>query len=249
MNNQSISVFFPSYNEEDNVRESVLSAHEYLKSRFKDYEILVVSCASKDRTNEITEELMKTVPNLRLITGPVNPGYAFSVRTGFLNSKKDLIFYTDGDRQYRIKELDNLLPLLSDYQVVTGYKIQRNDPLMRTWMSWIYNTTMRLLFGLKLVDVNCAFKLYKREVIDKVNFLPSITQGVINAEIYVSALENGYRIGEVAVNHYPRAKGSGGDARIGPEGGKFFAFVRPVIIWRFLKDTINLWRKIHGKAK
>ena len=146
MYQKSISVFFPSYNEEENVRETVLSAHEYLKPRFKDYEILVISCASKDRTNEITEELIKTTPNLRLVTGPVNPGYAFSVRTGFLNalkSKKDLIFYTDGDRQFDIKELDLLLPLIEKYDIVTGYKIKRHDPLMRIWTSRRLVATMR----------------------------------------------------------------------------------------------------------
>ena len=138
------------------------------------------------------------------------------------------------------------MPEIDKYEIVTGYKTQRDDPLMRVWMSWIYNATMRALFGLKVHDVNCAFKLYKREVIEKVNFLPSLTQGTINAEIYVSALQHGYKIAEVSVTHHARKKGNGGDARIGPQNGKFFAFIKPVIIWRFLKDAINLWRKVHG---
>ncbi len=251
MYQKSISVFFPSYNEEENVRETVLSAHEYLKPRFADYEILVISCASTDRTGEIVKELMKTIPHLRLITGPVNPGYAFSVRTGFLTaleSKKDLIFYTDGDRQFDIKELDNLLPLIDRYDIVTGFKIERNDPVMRSWMSWVYNLTMRLLFHVRVRDVNCAFKLYKREVIESVHFIPSLTQGVINTEVYASAMKHGYTIAEVPVHHYARMKGNGGDARIGPRNSSFFAFVRPVIIWRFLKDTVHLWRKVHGRV-
>ena len=247
MNNKSISVFFPAYNEEENIRDVVLEANEFLKPRFNDYEILVISCASTDRTNEVTLELAKAIPQLRLISKDVNTGYAGSVRNGFLNSTKELIFYTDGDHQFDIKELDKLLPLIPQYDIVTGYKIKRNDPLMRVWMSWLYNTTMRLLFGLKVKDVNCAFKLYKREVIEKVDFLPSLTQGVINAEVYLSALKNGYKIGEVPVNHYARVKG-GVDAEIGPRG-KILAFVKPVIIWRFLKDTFNLWRKAHGWIK
>ena len=250
--NKSISVFFPAYNEEENIRDVVLEANEYLKPRFKDYEILVISCASTDRTNAITLELAKSIPQLRLVTKDVNTGYAGSLRAGFLNASKELIFYTDGDHQFDIKELDKLLPLIEKYDIVTGHKIKRNDPLMRLWMSWLYNRVMRLLFGLrglKVKDVNCAFKLYKREVIKKVNFLPNLTQGVINTEIYVSALQNGYKIGEVPVNHYSRTKGSGGDAEIGPRGGRFFAFVRPVIIWRFLKDTFYLWRKVYGRTK
>lgn len=240
---KSISVFFPSYNEEENVRDMVLEANEFLKTRFKDYEILVISCGSKDRTNDITLELAKSIPQLRLIAKDVNTGYAGSVRTGFLTASKELIFYTDCDRQFDIKELDKLLPHLAHNDVVTGYKIKRNDPIMRIWMSGVYNFVMRLVFGLKVKDVNCAFKLYKREVIDKVNFLPHLTQGVINAEVYLSALKNGYKIGEVPVNHYERTKGNL-DAEVGPRG-KFFAFVRPAIIWRFLKDTVNLWRKTH----
>lgn len=244
---KSISVFFPAYNEEENIRNVVLEANEYLKPRFSDYEILVVSCASTDRTNEITLELAKSIPQLRLIAKDVNTGYAGVLRTGFLNATKELIFYTDGDHQFDIKELDTLLPLLSDYDVVTGYKIKRNDPVMRLWVSVLYNAIMRFLFHLKVRDINCAFKLYKREVIDKVNFLPDLTQGVINTEIYVSAIKNGYKIGEVPVHHYARVGGKA-TAEIWPRG-RFFAFVKPVIIWRFLKDTFKLWRKIHGGKK
>lgn len=244
---KSISVFFPAYNEEENIRDIVLEANEYLKPRFSNYEILVVSCGSTDKTNAITRELEKGIPQLRLVDKETSTGYAGALRAGFLSTKKDLIFYTDSDHQFDINELDKLLPLLADYDVVTGYKIKRNDPLMRLWMSWLYNMAMRLLFGLKVQDVNCAFKLYKREVIDKVNFLPNLTQGVINAEVYLSALKNGYKIGEVPVNHYARTKGNL-NAELGPRG-KILAFVRPVIIWRFLKDTFNLWRKTHGWIK
>ena len=246
---RSISVFLPAYNEEENIRDIILEANEYLKPRFHDYEILVVSCASTDRTNQITLELTKGIPQLRLIAKDTNTGYAGTLRTGFLSATKELIFYTDGDRQYNIRELDKLLPLLVDYDIVTGYKIKRSDPVMRLWMSKLYNIVMRLLFvpSLKVGDVNCAFKLYKREVIDRVIFLPNITQGVINTEIYVSAIKNGYKIGEVSVSHYARTKGNA-EAEMGPRG-KFFAFVRPIIIWRFLKDTFYLWRKVHARIR
>ena len=250
MINKGISVFFPAYNEGENIRDLVLETNDYLKSRFSDYEILVVSCASTDRTNEITLDLAKNIPQLRLVTKDINTGYASSLRAGFENATKELIFYTDGDHQFDIKELDKLLPLIEKYGIVTGYKIKRNDPLMRLWMSWLYNVVMRTLFGIiKVKDINCAFKLYKREVIEKINFLPNITQGVINSEIYISALKNGYKIIEVPVSHYARIKGTGGDAQIGSRDGKVFAFVKPIIIWRFLKDAINLWRKVHGRKK
>ena len=121
--------------------------------------------------------------------------------------------------------------------------MKRNDPLMRAWMSWLYNATMRILFGLKLKDINCAFKLYKREVIEKVDFLPNLTQGVVNAEVYASALKKGFTIGEVGVRHFARQKGNA-NAEVGGRG-KIIAFVRPKIVLEFLKDTIKLWKKIH----
>ncbi len=241
--NQSISVFIPCYNEEENVREAVMKINNYLKPRFQNYEILVVSEGSIDRTNEITTELQKDIPQLRLIAKPKNFGYAQVLRDGFKNSRKELIFYTDGDMQFDINELDLLLPLISKYDIVTGYKLKRFDPLMRAWTSKIYNWTMRLLFGLKVKDINCAFKLYRRKVIDVVNFLPDLTQGVVNVEIYLTALRNGFTIGEIGVHHYPRTRGVA-EAQIWA-GGKIFAFIRPAIIFGFLKDTIKVWKKFH----
>ena len=241
--NKSISIFIPCYNEEENVRDAVTKINNYLKTRFQDYEILVVSEGSVDRTNEITKELQKTIPQLRLLTEPKNFGYAQVLRSGFKNSKKELIFYTDGDLQFDINELDLLLPLITKYDIVTGYKLKRFDPLMRAWTSKIYNWTMRLLFGLKVRDINCAFKLYRREVIDAVNFLPDLTQGVVNVEIYVTALRKGFTIGEVGVHHFPRTKGIA-EAQIWG-GGKFFAFIRPAVVLGFLKDTLKVWKKFH----
>ncbi len=239
-----ICAILPCYNEEENVRDAVTAINDYLKPRFQDYEILVVSAGSTDRTNEITRELQKDIPQLRLVAEPKNFGYAGSLRFGFLNSKKDLIFYTDGDMQFDIKELDLLLPLISKYDIVTGYKLKRFDPLMRAWTSKIYNWTMRLLFGLKVKDINCAFKLYRRKVIDAVNFLPDLTQGVVNVEIYLTALKKGFTIGEVGVHHFPRTKGIA-EAQIW-SSGKIFAFIRPAIILGFLKDTIKIWKKFHA---
>ena len=175
--------------------------NNYLQSRFRDYEILVISEGSTDNTNEITKKLQSEIEHLKLFTKDKCFGYAGALRTGFKSATKELIFYTDGDRQFDIKDLDKLLPLIESNGIVTGFKIKRRDPLMRIWMSWFYNVVMKLFFNLKLRDVNCAFKLYTREVIDKVDFLPDIIHGIINAEIYVSALKNGYTIMQPAAYH------------------------------------------------
>lgn len=245
MNVRSISVFVPVYNERESVRSVAEEISGYLQSHFSDYEILLITSeASRDGTNGIAHDLSQKILNLRVASRGNDVSYAGALRTGFKSSKKELIFFTDGDRQFDIHELDLLLAQIERYDVVTGYKIKRNDPLMRIWMSALYNVTMRALFGLKLRDINCAFKLYHRRVIEAVDFLPQLTQGVINVEVYLSALQKGYTIGEVGVHHFHRLHGFA-DSEVGRRG-KIIAFVRPRIIWGFLKDTYKLWRKIHG---
>lgn len=242
---KNISVFLPAYNEESAIGRLILDIDKYLKSRFFDYEILVISEGSTDKTNSVISSLQKEIPRLKLLTKEKSYGYAGALRTGFQSSTKDLLFYMDGDGQFDIRELDKLLPLIEKFDVVTGYKIKRNDALMRIWMSALYNLTMRLLFGLKVKDVNCAFKLYKKKVIDDVNFLPNLTQGVINAEVYISAVRNGYTIGEVAINHFPRFGGYA-SSEFGLKNN-VIALVRPRVIVGFIKDTILLWQKTHKK--
>jgi len=243
MIDKSISVVIPAYNEEENIQEAIIAINNYLKPRFKDYEILIVSEGSTDGTDKIVKELAVDIKNIRLLSNPNNFGFGGALKTGLTSAKKELIFYTDADMQFDINELDKLLPMIERYDIVTGFKMKRNDPLMRAWMSWLYNATMRILFGLKLKDINCAFKLYKREVIEKVDFLPNLTQGVVNAEVYASALKKGFTIGEVGVRHFARQKGNA-NAEVGGRG-KIIAFVRPKIVLEFLKDTIKLWKKIH----
>jgi glycosyltransferase involved in cell wall biosynthesis len=244
---KSISVFVPVYNEEGSVRSIAEEINGYLQTRFRDYEILLItSKESTDGTNDIALKLAEEIRNLRVVDRGKDASYAGALRTGFKGSKNELIFFTDGDRQFDINELDLLLKLIERYDVATGYKLKRNDPLMRIWLSALYNVTMRALFGLKQRDINCAFKLYRREVIDAVDFLPNLTQGVINVEIYLTALRKGFTIGEVGVHHFHRLHGFA-DSEIGRRG-KIIAFVRPRIIWGFLRDTYALWKKVRKIA-
>ena len=246
MNARSISVFVPVYNERDSVRAIAEEISRYLVTRFLDYEILLITSeASTDGTNTIAKELELEIPKLRVISRGSDVSYAGALRTGFKNAHKELIFFTDGDRQFDIRELDLLLEEIGHFDIVTGYKLKRNDPWMRIWMSALYNLTMRLLFGLELRDINCAFKLYRRRVIDAVDFLPTLTQGVINVEVYLTALAKGFTIGEVGVHHFHRQSGFA-DSEVGRRG-KIIAFVRPRIIIGFLKDTYALWKKIHAR--
>lgn len=245
---ESISVFVPVYNEKGSVRVVAEEISNYLKNRFSDYEILLItSDKSTDGTPEIARGLECEIPNLRAVNRGDDFSYAGALRTGFKNAKKELVFFTDGDRQFDINELDLLMKAIERYDVVTGYKLKRSDPLMRIWMSWLYNVTMRTVFRLSIRDINGAFKLYRRKVVDAVQFLPDLTQGVVNVEMYLTAREHGYSIGEVGVHHFHRLTGSP-DSEIGGRG-KIMAFVRPRIILESLKDTYKLWKKIHGGRK
>src|SRR3989338_608585 len=171
MNARSIWFFVRVYNEEGSVRAIAEEVSRYLQAKFVDYEILLITSeASTDGTNDIVKELKGEIPHLRAVNRGAAIGYAGALRTGFTNATKELIFFTDGDRQFDINELDLLLGLIDRFDIVTGYKLKRNDPLMRIWMSWLYNITMRWLFGLQLRDINCAFKLYRRRVIEAVDF-------------------------------------------------------------------------------
>jgi len=244
---RSISVFVPVYNECDSIHPIAEEISAYLARRFRDYEIvLITSEASTDGTNYIARQLEQEIPKLRVVSRGNDFSYAGALRTGFKNAKKELIFFTDGDRQFDINELDLLLKHIGMFDIVTGYKLKRNDPLMRIWMSWLYNLAMRSLFKVKLKDINCAFKLYRREVIDAVEFLPELTQGVINVEVYLTALKHGFTIGEVGVHHFHRQSGFA-DSEIGRRG-KIIAFVRPRVIWGFLKDTCTLWKKMYVRT-
>jgi glycosyltransferase involved in cell wall biosynthesis len=246
-NAHSISVFLPVYNERDCVRAVTEEIHRYLEARFQDYEILLITSeASTDGTNEIAQDLEREIVRVRVVSRGNDASYAGALRAGFQSAKKELIFFTDGDRQFDIQELDLLLPFIERYDMVTGYKIKRSDPLMRIWMSWLYNMTMRLFFGVTLRDINCAFKLYRRRVIEAVDFLPNLTQGVIHVEIYLTVLKKGYTIAEVGVHHFHRLTGFP-DSEIGFRG-KIIAFVRPRIILESLKDTYKLWKKVHGRT-
>ncbi|TSC55277.1 MAG: family 2 glycosyl transferase, partial [Parcubacteria group bacterium Greene0416_79] len=151
-------------------------------------------------------------------------------------------FYTDADRQFDIREIDLLLPLIKHYDIVSGFKIERKDSPIRLWMSWIYNAAMRVLFGVAVKDINCAFKLYRKEVLKQMNFLPNVTEGIINAEIFIFARQHHFTVTQVPVHHFPRQAGSP-ISEVGFLGG--LTFINPRVIGRFIKDTVRIAKKVY----
>ena len=236
MVNKSISVFFPVFNEEGNIKKCILLVKRYLDKRFKDYEILIISDGSTDNTNKLVAEFAKKDKRIKLFTRKKRLGYGAGLRFGFAHASKDLIFYTDSDNQFNIEDLDKLFPLLNSYDIVSAYRVKRKDPLMRIFIAYVYNLLIRILFGLKIRDIDASFKLYKSEIFDKMRLVTNT--GLTDAEVLIKAQKLGFKIGQIGVVHYPRLKG-----RTSYEVGyrnKVFAIVRPRVIIDVLLEIKTL---------
>ena len=223
----SISAFFPAYNDAGTIASMVVMADRTLRQLTDDYEIIVVNDGSPDHTGEVLEELAARYPRLRVITHPRNRGYGGALRSGFAHATKELVFYTDGDAQYDPRELALLLPALTpDVDLVNGYKIQRHDPLHRIIIGRIYHHLVRVLFRLRLRDVDCDFRLMRRRIFEQIDLQED--SGVICVELMTKVQQAGFRIAEVPVHHYHRAYGK----------SQFFNFRRIALVGR---DLVRLW--------
>lgn len=235
-----ISVILPAYNEQENIKDAVTSINKYLQKKFRSFEIVVVNDGSTDKTPAIVKKMAKRNKNLRMVTHPKNRGYGATLRTGFANSQGKLVFYTDSDNQYKIKDLDLFLPLIKKFDIVAGFRTKHEDPLMRIFISDVYNLIIRLLLNLQVKDVDCSFKLIKKEVFKKIK-LKSKT-GLLEAELFAKAKKAGFSITQVAVNHYPRTKGKT-SYEIGKRN-KIFAFVHPSVPIEIFKEIKKLWGEL-----
>ncbi len=201
----SVTVFLPAYNEEENIEQAVMNSVKVLREICDDWEVIVVNDASKDRTGEIADRLVREVPGVRVIHHEKNTRLGGALRSGFYGATKDLIFYTDADNPIDMNDLKKAIPLMAEADFITGYRLNRDEPLKRKVYSRCYNWLIRLLFGLKVRDVNFSFKLVKREVLKKAK-LRSMGS-FIDAELLVEARKYGFRIREVGIKYYPRVKG------------------------------------------
>lgn len=201
----SISVIFPAYNEEANIEKSVLMAREAMSPFFDRLEIIVVNDGSADRTREILDRLVADSSDVRAIHFEKNRGYGSALRTGLYAARNDLVFFSDSDLQFDLDEIKHLLEWIDQYEIVAGYREHRADPFMRRFNAWGWRSLVRLTLGLKVRDIDCAFKLFRREVFDKVK-LASVG-AMINTELLTRAQQEGMRIKEVPVKHFPRSAG------------------------------------------
>src|SRR5437762_2968317 len=222
-----LSVFFPAYNDSGTIASMVIRAVQAASELTPDFEVIVVNDGSSDATAEIADELARAYPNVRVVHHPGNRGYGGALQTGFRSATKELVFYTDGDAQYDPAELSILWASLTpEADLVNGYKISRSDPLHRVIIGRLYHHLVTLLFGLKVRDVDCDFRLMRRAIFDRIELHK--TSGVICLEMMKKIHDAGFRIVEVPVHHYHRAFGK----------SQFFNFRR---IFKTGIDVMRLW--------
>ncbi len=203
----SMSVFFPAYNDAPSLPGLLEKTFAVLRPNFTDYEVIVVNDGSHDNTGEVLSDLQQQYgPRLRVVTHGQNRGYGGALRSGFAAATKDLVFYTDGDGQYDPSELMELFrKLKSDVGFVNGYKLERNDPRHRIWIGNTYNRFARALFGVRIRDIDCDFRLMRRDLLQSLHL--TSTSGTICVELVRKLELSGWRFEEVGVHHYPRLHG------------------------------------------
>ncbi len=203
----SISAFFPAFNDVGSIGKIIHTMAWLLPKLTDDYEIVVVNDGSTDGTGALLLNLSREYPFLKVIHHGVNRGYGAALITGFANCSKDLIFYTDGDGQYDVEELPLLLASFGPaVDVVNGYKISRSDPRHRIIAGLIYRQVMKWLFRLKIKDVDCDFRLFRRNLLDRIQL--TCDSGVICVELVRRFMDLRCRLVEVPVHHYHRYSGS-----------------------------------------
>ena len=225
-----LSIFFPAYNDAGTIPSMVLTAMIAARRITDDFEVIVVNDGSQDGTSEILDELSTMCPALRVVTHPHNRGYGAALRTGFASATKSWVFYTDGDAQYDPRELGDLWTHLGPgVDLVNGYKTSRSDPLHRIIIGRLYHHTVKWLFGLKIRDVDCDFRLMRRAIFDRVRLEKN--SGVICLELMKKVQDAGFCVVEAPVHHYHRACGK----------SQFFNVRR---IARTILDILKLWRSL-----
>jgi len=208
----SLTIFFPCYNEVDNVERVTRKAVEVGRRVAEDLEVIIVNDGSKDGTDEVADHLAAEIPEVRAVHNNPNLGYGGALQRGFREATKSWIFYTDGDGQFDLEEIPRVLPLLEQHDIVSCYRLDRKDSLMRKANAFAWTTLVNLLFRLKLRDIDGAFKFYPKPFIDSIEM--HSMGALIDTEMLAKARNLGLSIGQTGVHHYPRLAGEQSGANI-----------------------------------
>jgi len=208
----SISVFFPCYNEAANIEPLVCKTLHVLGKLTGDFEIIIVDDGSTDGTGKIIDTLAGEHDTVKAVHHAKNLGYGAALQSGFRAATKELVFYTDGDGQFDIAEMPRLLPRMKQYDIVTCYRLNRQEGLARKINAWAWTKLVCFVFKMNIRDIDCAFKLYKRRIFDDIKIRS--TGALIDAEILARAIRKGYTVTQMGVHHYPRKAGVQSGAKL-----------------------------------
>lgn len=204
----SISVILPLYNEESNIRNVIENSVDFLQTQeiFKEYELIAIDDGSRDNTDITLRRLVYDIPYLKIITHSKNLGYGRAIMSGVKVSQYPLLLFMDADGQFDISEIKKVVFYLRDFDVFIGYRYKRRDSFYRMILGKIYGWLVFLLFGLAIRDINCGFKVFRREILRSEDI--QCRDGVFYTEILLKAKNNGYKIKEIPVEHFPRLNGT-----------------------------------------
>ncbi len=231
---KSISVIFPAFNEQTNIVSTVEKARNILPTVTGMWEIIVVNDGSDDKTGRICDSMARQYPEVRVIHHASNRGYGTALKSGILAAQHELIFFSDSDGQFDLNELHQLVAWIDQYDIVVGYRAKRQDAFHRLINAWGWNILVRMLLGLRIRDIDCAFKIFRREVFESIQIRS--VGAMVNTEILAQAKQFGMRIKEVKVSHYPRLFGQQTGANLR-------------VILKAFREIFRLWGKLRYISK
>lgn len=226
---KELSLFFPAYNEEANIEETVEKAIPVLKKVAQKYEIIIINDGSKDKTEEVADKLAKKYSFIRVITHNPNRGYGGAFKSGIYNSKYEWICFTDADGQFDFSEITKFIEKQNETgaDLVIGTYLKRAVGFMTIFTSKVWELLVFLAFGLKVTDIDCGFKLFRKKIVDTIPKLNAERGPFINSEFLIHSKNNGFKIVEVPVHHYPRKAGAATGRQL-------------KVIWSGFKDLVKL---------
>lgn len=227
---KTLSVFFPAYNEEVNIEKTVRRAKKVLLEVANKWEILIINDGSTDKTGQVAAELRREDKRIDVINHPTNQGYGTALKSGFSNARYPWVAFTDSDGQFNFSEIKKFLPLMKNSDLILGYRLNRADSFLRKIYTFVWGKIPVVLWGLKVRDYSCGFKLIKKKVFDAVQPLVG-EEKVTQIEMLVKAKRKGFRFAEVGVRHYPRKFGR-------PTGANIKVVVRSIT------DLFKLYRDL-----
>ena len=225
----SVSIIFPAYNEEENIANSINNAIKAFSKYFNEVTVIPVDDGGHDATGEIIDNMAAKDERIKPVHHEVNKGYGAALRSGFSAAENDFIFFSDSDGQFDLEEITLLLEHIDTFDMVLGYRAHRADPLHRKLNAWAWGGLVRLLFRVKVKDIDCAFKLFRRDIFNEINLQAG--GAMVNTELLALARKRGFSMTNVPVSHYPR--------QLGEQTG-----ANPLVIIRAFVELFKLYAKI-----